>query len=632
MRRAFKTITTLKCMMLITAFILFTQSVCFAIGGHGVISDSTLPVINLLGSASVNHEAGTVYNDEGATAIDNVDGDITDYIVVYSLVDENVPGEYTIKYSVEDTAGNKAEDVIRTVTVVDAGWPVITLVGDTMVSHAQGSAYVDAGATAVDSIDGDLTGDIVVNNPVDVNTLGTYTITYNVEDSSGNAAVTVTRTVSVEGATTPVVTDSDGDGYADAEDAFPSDPEEWVDTDGDGIGNNGDTDDDNDSLPDTWEIEYGLNPLVNDAMDDADNDGISNFDEYSSGSDPTVPSAAVPENQAPDTPEPYLPVYDAVNVSLQAELMMLGFSDPDTGDWHAKTRWQISTDAAFTSLALDRESSECLVSMVIPKFVLNKNTEYFWRVKFLDNHGAESEWSESYSFITANNYSNDANGNGIPDDQEVDSTSDLDRDGTPDIIQYNIKSLKNKGTQTQMAITEITNGGVLECAEMVNMDNVIDGSVGIIPFGFVGFKILTQNPGDALNVKICFSKKLNPQSVWYKYDAMTGMKDYSDHTFISDDRLSLVLELKDGGYGDADGTKNGVIVDPGGIFEPIASVSEEGEAEIDVVKLTESVTEEMTKNCFITTAGDASNRMMLVMLLIMGMFAIGRMVLVKRTK
>jgi len=45
-------------------------------------------------------------------------------------------------------------------------------------------------------------------------------------------------------------TDSDGDGVPDAEDAFPFDPAEWLDTDEDGIGNNADPDDDNDDIPD----------------------------------------------------------------------------------------------------------------------------------------------------------------------------------------------------------------------------------------------------------------------------------------------------------------------------------------------------------------------------------------------
>jgi hypothetical protein len=46
-----------------------------------------------------------------------------------------------------------------------------------------------------------------VNN-VDANTAGTYTITYNVTDSSGNAAAEVTRTVNVVDATPPVITGS----------------------------------------------------------------------------------------------------------------------------------------------------------------------------------------------------------------------------------------------------------------------------------------------------------------------------------------------------------------------------------------------------------------------------------------
>ena len=46
------------------------------------------------------------------------------------------------------------------------------------------------------------------------------------------------------------VLDTDGDGVPDDQDAFPNDPNEWEDTDGDGIGNNADPDDDNDGVPD----------------------------------------------------------------------------------------------------------------------------------------------------------------------------------------------------------------------------------------------------------------------------------------------------------------------------------------------------------------------------------------------
>lgn len=46
------------------------------------------------------------------------------------------------------------------------------------------------------------------------------------------------------------LTDRDGDGVVDGEDAFPDDPNEWIDSDNDGIGNNADPNDDNDGVPD----------------------------------------------------------------------------------------------------------------------------------------------------------------------------------------------------------------------------------------------------------------------------------------------------------------------------------------------------------------------------------------------
>ena len=81
--------------------------------------------------------------------------------------------------------------------------------------------------------------------------------------------------------------DIDGDGIVNASDAFPYNPSEILDTDNDGIGNNADTDDDNDNMPDIWEIANGLDPLnAVDAQKDADEDGLSNLEEYQQGSNP----------------------------------------------------------------------------------------------------------------------------------------------------------------------------------------------------------------------------------------------------------------------------------------------------------------------------------------------------------
>lgn len=80
--------------------------------------------------------------------------------------------------------------------------------------------------------------------------------------------------------------DDDNDGVNDTSDPFPRNPAEWADTDHDGIGNNADMDDDNDEMPDSFEITYGLNPLVNDANGDRDGDRFSNIEEYYAGTNP----------------------------------------------------------------------------------------------------------------------------------------------------------------------------------------------------------------------------------------------------------------------------------------------------------------------------------------------------------
>lgn len=82
-----------------------------------VTLDTNPPVITLLGSPTVNLYVGDTYTDEGATAQDDVDGDITANIVKDGLVDTTTPGTYTINYNVSDASYNPAPLVTRTVIV-----------------------------------------------------------------------------------------------------------------------------------------------------------------------------------------------------------------------------------------------------------------------------------------------------------------------------------------------------------------------------------------------------------------------------------------------------------------------------------------------------------------------------------
>ena len=112
----------------------------------------------------------------------------------------NTTGTYVLTYSVADAAGNEA-NASRTVTVVDTTNPVLTLLGDANMSQAKDSAWVDPGATASDSLDGNLTSSITITGTVDVNTTGVYTLTYSVSDGASNEA-NATRTVNVGQAST----------------------------------------------------------------------------------------------------------------------------------------------------------------------------------------------------------------------------------------------------------------------------------------------------------------------------------------------------------------------------------------------------------------------------------------------
>ncbi len=85
--------------------------------------------------------------------------------------------------------GNETSDTIA---------PVITLSGSATISLNQGETYTDAGATADDETDGDISTNISVGgDTVDTATVGSYSITYNVSDAAGNIAIQVTRTVNV---------------------------------------------------------------------------------------------------------------------------------------------------------------------------------------------------------------------------------------------------------------------------------------------------------------------------------------------------------------------------------------------------------------------------------------------------
>jgi hypothetical protein len=352
---------------------------------------------------------------------------------------------------------------------------------------------------------------------------GQYTVKAQARDSlktesgwSGGKTVTISNPA-------PVVVDSDGDGIADAQDAFPNDPDEWADANGNKIGDNAD-------------------------------------------------AAAAAAAQAPDMPVLISPVGGEA-VSTLTVLETDSFHTKVAGTTHSKTRWQVFLDDDdYAVCVLDIQSNTALTNLTVPKLVLDEGTAYFWRAQFIDSNGTASEWSDYEYFATAETFA-DANTNGILDVQEVGPTIDLDKDGVKDNEQRTIKSVKMEGTTVQIGVS------IKDCPTAVAVESVesedprqpdayASDKPKRMPFGLINFKIAVAKPGDTATVKLYFSALAPLRSKWFKYDPIADRwYDFSAYAKFSADRRSLTLTLRDGGAGDADGVANGVIVDPAGIVE-----------------------------------------------------------------
>lgn len=140
------------------------------------VVDKTAPTIQLT-------------DNNGFTASDNYDGDLTDKVTVTTEKQED--GRYLITYTVEDSSGNRAV-ATRTADTLDTVPPEISLKGNYIKTLLVGETYTDEGCTAADDVDGDLSGKVISDcgGSFKAEKAGTFRIKYTVTDSSNNSAET----------------------------------------------------------------------------------------------------------------------------------------------------------------------------------------------------------------------------------------------------------------------------------------------------------------------------------------------------------------------------------------------------------------------------------------------------------
>jgi len=167
--------------------------------------DDVAPVITMLGTDEVI-EKNTLYVDAGATATDNIEGNISSRIVTNINIDSTQAGFYFVTYNVSDLSGNMATEVTRKVQVVeDLTTPTIVLNGANPLLWSVKVPFMDPGFVATDMPSGANVDNLVqTTDNVDIETIGDYTVTFEVQDAYGNKTVE-TRTVQVRDTTAPML-------------------------------------------------------------------------------------------------------------------------------------------------------------------------------------------------------------------------------------------------------------------------------------------------------------------------------------------------------------------------------------------------------------------------------------------
>ena len=168
------------------------------------VVDTVFPEIVLVSNPEYFTYPNQPYAEEGYTASDNYDGDLTDLVIAAEQ-------DGKVIYTVSDSSGNETT-VERQIRYDDPVPPELTLKGDTKITITEGDKWEDPGCLASDNVDGDLTGQVIVSGTVDHNKPGTYKLIYEVRDNYDNIT-SAERTVTVKAKPKPAPSNPGGDHY-----------------------------------------------------------------------------------------------------------------------------------------------------------------------------------------------------------------------------------------------------------------------------------------------------------------------------------------------------------------------------------------------------------------------------------
>ena len=111
------------------------------------------------------------------------------------------------------------------------------------------------------------------------------------------------------------------------------------------------------------------------------------------------------------------PTNNATGISLTPTLNASAFNDPDVGDTHANSQWQVDNNSSFSSPEWNSgDTYAASTSATLSAGSLLASTKYYWRVRYKDSSGNWSPYSSAFNFTTTA-------GNGAPTNILLSSTN-----------------------------------------------------------------------------------------------------------------------------------------------------------------------------------------------------------------
>ena len=186
----------------------------------------------------VEHNFSLIYTEGNMTLRIKGNDSFSDYPVVFSHEGEFSAGKFGF------WTGSQQDANFSNIKFTQLHPPEVTLLGNETVEHEAGNAsYTDAGATASDVEDGNLTSSIAYSTDLNTSIPGSYTAVHSVKDST-DIERNSTRTITVVDTTSPVISlnpdddDEPNETIHEAGDPWEEYGATWTDfVDGDGTAN-----------------------------------------------------------------------------------------------------------------------------------------------------------------------------------------------------------------------------------------------------------------------------------------------------------------------------------------------------------------------------------------------------------